>query len=259
MSDLPPDALPEWSDEERALWDSARGDRPPSRSLKATLRAVGVGGAILGAASGAEAAVVAKAGIGFALIKWGAVVGLASAVIAGGAMMVRHSSTPSDKSQPIAITQREAPRRAGPRAEEVRPAPAVVETAPAEEPAPRAPAIPARPSTPARPSASAPSQPDIAGEIENIDVARTLLRQGRSKEALSTLDRYRAEHGKSKSLGVEATVLRIEALLRQGDRSRAGALASSFLAAHPNSPYSSRIRALMRSSTSEPADRSSER
>ena len=83
MSDFPPDGLPEWSDEELALWKSAMDDRPPRRSLGATLQAVGVGGAITTAASGAGAGVVAKAGIGLTLFKLGAVVGLASAVVVG--------------------------------------------------------------------------------------------------------------------------------------------------------------------------------
>jgi hypothetical protein len=69
------------------------------------------------------------------------------------------------------------------------------------------------------------------------------VRQGRTDEALSALDGY-----KGKSLGVEATVLRIEALVKKGDHARASALASSFLAAHPKSPYASRIRALLRRS-----------
>jgi hypothetical protein len=249
MSDLPPDALPEWSDEERALWNSALGDRPPRRSLGATLRAVGVGGAVIAAASGAEAAVAAKAGIGLALVKWGAAVGLAGAVVVGGGLIGQRLAR-LDKPQLVVVSAKhEAPRRATPHVEQAQPTPANTETAPLSELAATVPAPPARPSTAAaRASSSGPSQPDIAGEIENIDAARELLRQGHSKEALSTLNHYRTEHGKSKSLGVEATVLRIEALLGQGEKTRASALANAFLAAHPKSPYASRIRGLLRNS-----------
>ena len=243
MTDFPPEALPEWSDEELALWKSARDDRPPSRSLARTLQAVGVGGAITTAASGAGAGLAAaKAGIGLTLAKWGAVVGLASAVAVGGGAIARHSNAP----------------KAAVHAVEAEPTAAVAEPAPTSEPAPvdpeeapaqPAPASTARPSAAARASSSTASQPDIAQEIKNIDTARALLRQGRSKEALAELER-----GKSKSLVVEATVLRIEALFREGDRARASQLASSFLSAHPKSPYAPRIRTLMQNSApSSPA------
>ena len=58
------------------------------------------------------------------------------------------------------------------------------------------------------------SQPDISLEIAALDEARTALRAGRSTEALGALDRYDAKFGKSGGLRVEATELRIEALLR---------------------------------------------
>jgi type IV secretory pathway VirB10-like protein len=244
MSDFPPDDLPEWSAEERALWNSALDDRPPSRSLSAALQAVGVGSAITTAASGAGAGVVAKAGTGLVLFKWGAVVGLAGAVAVGGGVVAQRTSAPAEKPQPLATAA--APRaaeRETPRVEEPRPEPESAEKARAPQPAARAPGSNGRASTAARSSATAASQPDIAEEIQNIDSARALIRQGRTKEALAALDR-----GKSKSLGVEATVLRIEALMRQGDRARATALANSFLAAHPKSPYAARIRTLLRNS-----------
>jgi hypothetical protein len=233
MSDFPHEGLPEWSDEELALWKSARDDRPPGRSLAATLQAVGVGGAITTAATGAGAGVAAKAGIGITLFKWGAVVGLASAVAVGGGLMSRRSQAPANPPVPAATTKIEAAPQ---------PPPASTEAAPVMP----APATTARVS--AARSSSPASQPDITREIQSIDRARALIREGRSKEALAALDRYAAEQGKGKSLGLEATVLRIEALVRQGDRARANALASSFLAAHPKSPYASRIRALLQNS-----------
>jgi hypothetical protein len=242
MSDFPPDDMPEWSAEERALWNSALDDRPPRRSLSATLQAVGVGSAITTAASGAGAGVVAKAGTGLVLFKWGAVVGLAGAVAVGGGVMARRTSAPAESPQPVAAAAAPAATpREPPRAEQTQAAPESPEKAPVPQPAARAPASTVRAAA-ARSSAATASQPDITAEIQNIDSARALIRQGRTKEALAALDR-----GKSKSLDVEATVLRIEALMRQGDRARATALANSFLSAHPKSPYAARIRALLRS------------
>jgi hypothetical protein len=46
-------------------------------------------------------------------------------------------------------------------------------------------------------------------------------------------------------LRVEATALRIEALLRSGKRARATSLANAFLARNPKSPYAARVRALI--------------
>jgi hypothetical protein len=40
-------------------------------------------------------------------------------------------------------------------------------------------------------------------------------------------------------------VLRIDALLRSGNRARATALATAFLARNPKSPYAARVRALL--------------
>ena len=73
------------------------------------------------------------------------------------------------------------------------------------------------------------------------------LRAGDAAGALAALDRYDAQFGKSGSLRVEATALRVEALVRAGQRKRAEALADAFLASHPNSPYATRIRALVES------------
>jgi hypothetical protein len=99
---------------------------------------------------------------------------------------------------------------------------------------------------------TAPSQPDITREIAAIDDARTALRQGKAAEALAALDRYDAEFTRGGSLHLEATALRIEALIQRGDRARATSLASAFLTSHPKSPYAMRIRALIGSDAKEP-------
>ena len=47
------------------------------------------------------------------------------------------------------------------------------------------------------------------------------------------------------ALGPEATALRVEALLRAGDRTKGQALGEKFVAQHPNGPYATRIRSLL--------------
>jgi outer membrane protein assembly factor BamD (BamD/ComL family) len=70
-----------------------------------------------------------------------------------------------------------------------------------------------------------------------------LLATNRAKPALAALRSYAREHPHG-ALRQEATLLRIEALHRAGDRARARALAERFLADNPNSPHAPRVRAL---------------
>jgi hypothetical protein len=56
------------------------------------------------------------------------------------------------------------------------------------------------------------------------------------------------EHARSyrrPRLSTEASVLRIEALVASGDRSRATRLGKDFLAKHANGPYERRVRSLI--------------
>jgi hypothetical protein len=46
-------------------------------------------------------------------------------------------------------------------------------------------------------------------------------------------------------LATEASVLRIEALARAGDRAGVAAAGKAFLTSHPNGPYATRVRSLM--------------
>jgi len=258
MSDRSDDSMPEWTEEELGLLRSADRDRPPSRSLPAAIAAVSVGSAIVSGTAAAHGVAAAGAGIGAATAKWGgiaviskwlAVVALGGTVVASGVVLSKRSEVVSKPAAPAA-------REAAPSA---RPAPATlppaVEAAPApSESAARPTTTGAAPAT-ARPPAAkrAVSQPDIRHEIAALDAARTALRAGKAQQALVTLDRYDATYAKSGALRVEATALRIEALVRAGDRSKAAKLASEFQASHPRSPYAARIRALLGPRSSAPA------
>src|SRR4029078_3729050 len=106
MRDVPSERLPEWTDEELALWQSARDDRPPARSLRASLHAVGVGGAIMSVVGAAETAPagagsVAKTGGVLGLLKWGGIVVIGGAVAVGGGAIYRHARSAS----PAAVAQ----------------------------------------------------------------------------------------------------------------------------------------------------------
>ncbi len=92
---------------------------------------------------------------------------------------------------------------------------------------------------------------DLHEEIALMDQARTALRLGAPQSALGTLDRYRIRFPRG-SFGQEAQALRIEALAASGSRARAVGLAREFLAHHPNSPHSDRLRRIVAASSPEP-------
>jgi hypothetical protein len=251
MTDVSDEILPEWTDEELAVLRSADDDAPPSRSLPATLAAVGVGGALAsGAAAAKGASLAATTSPGMAAAKWTGfvaatklvgVVALSSAVVGGGFVLVQRAekaraTADATKHGHVATKRVAEPVAATPPEPVVQEAPAPV-TAAAEESAA------ANPSSARAPAVR--SQPDISLEIAALDAARSALRGGRTAEALAALDRYDAGYAKAGSLRVEATALRIEALLRSGKRVRATSLANAFLARNPKSPYAARVRALI--------------
>jgi hypothetical protein len=256
MTDLSDDSMPEWTEDELALLRTADADRPSPRSLPATLTAVSAGATIAtiaAAAKGATAALgsssavtTAKAASSFVLVKWVGGVVLAGAIVTGGAVIVQRAELGKAASSPGEGRVVNVPRD---------PSPAVRAVTPTPEPVPSVPPVALGESTPpGAPQAGAGAldkvptiraQPDISQEIAALDEARKLLRGGRPKDALSALDRYDARYAKSGSLRIEASTLRIEALLQSGNRARATTLANAFLARHPRSPYAARVRALI--------------
>ncbi len=268
MIDSSDESLPEWTDEELAVLRSAKDDAPGARSLPSTLAAVGVSGALASGAAAAKGAAglgpigsatsTVKWGSAIVLSKWVGAVVLGTAVVAGGVAVSRRagqkpaataakSTTPSERTvpQPMAVASPSANTIA-----EIPTAAAAVQEAPS-----------ASADSEARESATASAsgqraavhaQPDISREISALDDARDAVRGGRAAEALTMLDRYDATFGRGGSLRVEATALRIEALLRSGRRSNATSLAEAFLARHPKSPYAARVRTLVFGDSTSP-------
>jgi hypothetical protein len=81
----------------------------------------------------------------------------------------------------------------------------------------------------------------LAHELSSLDAARGLLARGDATGALARLDAYgRAyPHGR---LGLEAEVLRIDALDESGRSDAARARAEAFLQRHPHSVLAARVR-----------------
>jgi hypothetical protein len=88
------------------------------------------------------------------------------------------------------------------------------------------------------------SPPPVRVEITMLEEARRALSAGEAARALSILDTYvaRFPHG---TMAPEATLVRIEALVKAGDRPAAARAAEALDASDPDNPYRSRVRALL--------------
>ncbi|HKP55654.1 MAG TPA: hypothetical protein VJV78_02975 [Polyangiales bacterium] len=117
------------------------------------------------------------------------------------------------------------------------PAPTTTVASPATAPA-AAPSLQAL-----QPTAAEPQQ--LTEEIALLDRARGALQARAPERALDLLEEHSQRFARP-SLGPEAEVLRIEALVQNRELPRARALAKSFLNAHPSSPLAERVSKLAR-------------
>jgi hypothetical protein len=165
---------------------------------------------------------------------------LVLALGAGAAAVLSSRSTPRTSGAPEEITR-------GPQASD---AERVVEPAPSSRPASAEPAAPAPSDTSKAVGRSAPGEvrrratADIAAEIGLLDTAKRQLQSGKPADAMTVLDDYRSRFPKG-ALGQEATVLRIEALEKNGQHGTAQALARRFVRHHPSSTYVTRVSRLV--------------
>jgi hypothetical protein len=81
----------------------------------------------------------------------------------------------------------------------------------------------------------------LAQELQALNRARAAVAGGASEQALSTLD---GVAGGFQVLTLEASLVRVEALRGAGKRDAARALSEQLLRAHPDGPYTERLRSL---------------
>ncbi len=245
----------------RELLRSGLSDSPPPDSLGRVAGALGLTltAAVVAAPAGAATVNGALAsglgtlgktsGVSVALVgKWLASGLVAGALVSGTATVVERARHPAPPSEPIAAPVPAARRTTSPAPGVL---PAKPET-PAEPPAadsgatmlPAAPPVTSGSSTtPLAPDSSASRA--LGVEAARIDAARSALQRGDARRALTELDWYE----RSRVVGVldrEAAVLRIEALVRLGDRAHAVELARDYLAKHPQDAYVERLHELLR-------------
>jgi hypothetical protein len=233
------------SEVERQLLQAGRVHAPPGSKEHALLvasSALGVAGA---AAAGKGTALgIAKAG-SIVSLKWIGIIGLAAiGTVAGAAVVheVRESRapiavevTPALARRPSALARTDRTPENG---EGWTPAPI--------DPATLAPAsaevVNAPPPPTLGPDAATAST--LPAELAVLEHARGAIAAGDPALSLSLLDGYAGRFPRG-SMGPEATMLRIEALVKVGNRGAAARTADALLAGDPGSPYAARVQSLL--------------
>ena len=259
------------SELEGLLLESVRTDAPPPSARARTLGAVALGAAAgsaaVGAAGSASAAALPGTVAWAVAAKWLAIGAGAGVVVAGTLVGPLHQVLEGERRMPHAVDK---PSRAveAPRVRVAAPPPAI-ENAPSESrsfepvaPPPEARVLPGRVAVPERsapvvsnvpehasedapaPTVAAPVTNTLPEEVAYLDAASRALRDHDAAGAHAALDSYAARFAGG-NLGPEATALRIQAFLEQGDHARAVRIAEKFLAQNPHSPHAARVRSLL--------------
>jgi hypothetical protein len=256
------------NDLERLLLRAGRERAPGRGRQRALLAATAALGTGLAASGSAAAGAIGAKTSSVLSLKWLAVVGLAGVGAMTAAVVIQgrpaspgagRVEDPPVRLESAATTARSA--RARPTAPAASGALDPMDPLRAEPTAPVAPAATEAPPAPlpgtpaatgtvaAAPPSSLRSAPSATGtsvhaELATLDQARSALAAGQPAQALAILDTYTATYPRA-AMAPEATMLRIEALVRAGDRAAAERLGTAFLESHPQSPYAARIRSLL--------------
>lgn len=220
---------------EGSLLRLAREEGPSADGRRKILAAIAAGSAASLATQTAHA--TSSAGKGMAVAKWGALAVAAVAIpaavlLSAGGEGAAPQAPPSSLTAPATVVKPTS----------LEPVP-VTENGPAPVSLDDLPVLPDAPAAqPSSPSGKQP-QASLADEVAQLQKAKLALKGGDPKQALAELSTY-SQRFPRPALGTEAAVLRIEALSQSGDTARAKALAESFLAKHPSSPYAARLRTL---------------
>jgi hypothetical protein len=228
------------SGEAASLLETSRRERPPARARARTLEALGLAVAGSAAATGTAVAATSAATKGglTLLIKIAALSLVGGAIVAGGVAVVHSAHLRGARASPVAVAPAGVERRS------VEPPAEAVPVIDAPSPAPNT-AAPGNVGRPEHPAARASASTEaLARELKALELVHEALLGRDPEAALRLLDRYQAQFPRG-SLSSEATVLRAQALLANGDRAGAQALVDGYCSAHPDSPYAKRLNELV--------------
>ncbi|HVR18178.1 MAG TPA: hypothetical protein VMS65_00735 [Polyangiaceae bacterium] len=213
---------------ERELLTAGTSYRSSSSARQQTLAALGLVGTAAASASVAAASSSAVQKLG--LLKILTVAGIGVAVLTPiGLIAWKKLDAPAERAA-VAVAQPAEPAVPAPRAA---PPPPVAPVETSEAPPPDVPAPKA--------DARAASSGVLSAELGLLDVARSKLGGGDARGALVVLDEYARTFPRGR-LGLEAEVLRIDALSRAGETAAAKRRAEAFLKRHPKSVLAQRVR-----------------
>lgn len=155
-------------------------------------------------------------------VRWG-VAGAALALVAAAALIL-----PPSRPVVSPITAEELPKKSVTQLEHAAPRLTVARSEQVLMPQPRLPETKPRPSV-------------LRREVAVLAEVRKALQAGEAKQALAVLDQHRAAFQVGQ-LGLEAEVLRLEALSQLGETKQASERARRFIDKNPNSPLVDRVR-----------------
>jgi hypothetical protein len=218
---------------ERLLIGTARSERSSAKTRAHTLAALGVTGSAALAVATASAS-VAPAALGKLTFTWAklalglSALGTIAAVPPAYHAWQRHQAAEVERQPSQAVAPAQRPEREQP--ESATPAPAGDAT---ELAADLATGLATGLAT------------DLGRELQALDAARAALAHRQPQRALARLDAYAAAFPQRR-LGLEAEILRIDALARSGRRGEARAHAAAFLHEHPKSVLAARAGRYLR-------------
>jgi hypothetical protein len=224
---------------ESKLLQAGQKDAPAPHNRRRIAAALGVGSVFAASTVATGASATGKAWFGLATagaVRLAAGVTAGALAIYGGAQVLAPEPPAPSVKAPVTVSR---PAPAPERKEIVAPAPEAPAPADAAEPAVRRPAQSNPPDT-------------LSEELAVLDQARRALAKHDHNTALSRLDEYTVRFPKRR-LSSEATVLRIETLVKSGDTAQAARLGRDFLGRQPNGPYAKRVSSLIGDTRAAPA------
>ncbi len=226
-------ASPDVTDFERQLLRSWESERPSPGAREQTLAMLGLGAAAAGGSVLAASTSIAPKAIAagwLAMAKLGAIGVVALSAIGAGTYAVTHRSGHDAAAHTVGVTV------TSPAQTVVSPSAVETQTPVIELPSTAATHAVVRPAPPAASS--------LAQQVAAVDRARTALDGGEPARARRLVDAYEAEYPGG-AFVQEAEVVRIDAFVREGNRSEAERAGKHFLAAYPKTPHAVRVRALL--------------